>query len=1076
VCSSDLRSWIEDHLAKSPSVNGITFINNTTGWMVGDQGAVLLSGDAGAKWIPRDEKLLADLKVDWRAVSLFDLPSQSMVFGGVSNGSARIVFGSLASLTPASVPASARGIRSVAIAPNKVGIAVGDGGTILRSADGAKTWQLITPPAGASTTTLRAVVANPGATTNFVIAGNGGLILRSVDGGLNWTSQSSSTTEDLYALTRTGATIFAAGDNGVVRRAANSTGLNWVAESTGATKHFRGLAAFGEEVWAVSADGGIFHRRTTPIGGPLSVVNASDLTVEGAVGERVISEVLVANEGTKPLTAKVTADSATFVVTPSASTEIPPGEQARFVVQSEIPKSGNDETTIRVETTDDGGKKNELPVSLAAGKGDFTPLGYALLPGSVNLGTVVIGSKTQVDIPLSNLGQTNLSIQDLSVRTLDPTAVFQVGLKEPSPLRPKDSRAISLEFTPRTPGVFRGQLEVLSDGRNGLATVEITAEVVSRPEVVTIDAVPRGTVVLVNGNSTVTPVAFTFTTGTPGAGQLKRGDKVELTANATNSVDGVPYEFQQWDPGRGAKVTFIAGASVPKFTARYAPGLNAGASPSEPPLITASPCSFTPPTDVSFGPWVKISQARLTLPWLGDGSRGSDFKVEGALFLSSTRAYGSLTSSRVRVLVPTNVTAFASSLRGAEILEVTPGSWNLDVQSGLFRLGALSPGLQVLNASALPPGNLQIEVDVRAASANRHAFARFSTLDDLPLAPGLLVLGPGSASLDIGLNPAQPHLSFALNGSLRALAKPDGSGWVVNRSYNFLFDPKLPAIAPITFSTRTQLADLGLLRLFAPSGATIGPSFNGSTFSVGANNLELDFFRSGEFMGTSASVESDGTFSLDATLPVNGLGAGMVQLVPQSTSQRTASVVINPLQGALSVKFPGLFVNSKASLWEENRVELKPFTFDSEDFSIRVPLPGISFAKFEMERTGLDEDNYFEFTRSPDETKVKLRNRQDLFLGALKLGFTASSSGSLTGSLSGRLGLEGPSPLDAVSDRVSIDFRSSPAPEFVLNRHFFGIGARLQLGTNLKAGGRACLLEFGSSKPLREQAETLCLP
>ena len=369
-----------------------------------------------------------------------------------------------------------------------------------------------------------------------------------------------------------------------------------------------------------------------------------------------------------------------------------------------------------------------------------------------------------------------------------------------------------------------------------------------------------------------------------------------------------------------------------------------------------------------------------------------------------------------------------------------------------------------------------IDTAVRDTSPDRHAFLLFATRDELPLAPGLLAMGPSGVSLRLGFEPSDPDIRFDLNGSLRALADPDGVGWVVNRPFQLVFDPELMSIGPITFASRTLLADLGLVRVHAMAGASIGPSFTGSGFELVADQLGVEFFQSGEFITASASLQANGAFTLTSTLPVNGAGAGVVRLRP--VADRTSRVAANPLAGTLAVSFPEVFVNSDIGLWDDNLFRSPAFTFDSENFSFRVPLPSVhlQFADLPLQGNNrVDDRNFLEFTRINGATRVKLRNRQELFLGRLKMALDMSSGGSLSGSLSGTLGVEGPEPLNHVSDRVSMTYQSSSSPEFILNRVFLGVPCRVKLGSGLAVGGEACLLEL-SNEPLSQRAEFFCLP
>jgi hypothetical protein len=393
------------------------------------------------------------------------------------------------------------------------------------------------------------------------------------------------------------------------------------------------------------------------------------------------------------------------VVIPSESVTIPPGQQARFAVRFNDQVATEMGSIVHVETSDDSDGKIDLPIALGKRVSDFTPLAYAYLPGSVDFGPIIAGASAKFELPVQNLGEAVLNIRDVTLRSQVAGVAADFNPLASVPLKSGEKGAITFELAAAVPGTIAGQIEVVSDARNGVVLVDFVANVLPKPDVVVIDTIPRGATVQVNGVGTPTPAAFTIVDTTPIAGQFQRGQTVSVLASPVHTADGLPYEFQRWEPGTRTNLSFVAGNSAYHFTARYAQSLIVGPTVAEPPLVQAGPCTFNPPTDVAFGPWVKISQARLTLPWLGDSTAGSHFGVNGSLFLSLNRAFGSLSSSRIRVAVPSSAPAF----RGVEVMEITPASWAFDLQSGLFQLKALSPGLQVLNASTLPPASLRIE-------------------------------------------------------------------------------------------------------------------------------------------------------------------------------------------------------------------------------------------------------------------------------------------------------------------------------------------------------------------------------
>ncbi|MBC8044446.1 MAG: T9SS type A sorting domain-containing protein [Rhizobacter sp.] len=76
-------------------------------------------------------------------------------------------------------------------------VAVGVGGTILRSTDGGASWQSIST-AAAGATNLQKVISD-GSATNFTAVGTDGLVIRSVDGGLTWNALSAVADDSPYA-------------------------------------------------------------------------------------------------------------------------------------------------------------------------------------------------------------------------------------------------------------------------------------------------------------------------------------------------------------------------------------------------------------------------------------------------------------------------------------------------------------------------------------------------------------------------------------------------------------------------------------------------------------------------------------------------------------------------------------------------------------------------------------------------------------------------------------------------------------------------------------------------------------
>ncbi|MDR3687464.1 MAG: YCF48-related protein [Coriobacteriia bacterium] len=192
--------------------------------------------------------------------------------------------------TTASVPATGA-LDAVAFTGSGAGIAVGDGGEIARTSDTGSTWTTASAPA---TTTLRGV-ACLGATDGLAV-GDAGTILRTADCGSSWTSAlvpPATGALSSVAYASAGAAC-AVGEAGAVLLTTDG-GSTWAAVSTPATATLRSVAfPSATDGWAVGAaatvmrtgDGGAtWTRVSTPATGTLTSVAFPNVNTGWAVTE-----------------------------------------------------------------------------------------------------------------------------------------------------------------------------------------------------------------------------------------------------------------------------------------------------------------------------------------------------------------------------------------------------------------------------------------------------------------------------------------------------------------------------------------------------------------------------------------------------------------------------------------------------------------------------------------------------------------------------------------------------------------------------------------------------------------------
>ncbi len=127
-------------------------------------------------------------------------------------------------------------LKSLSFPNASLGIAVGEGGLVIRTTDGGRSWQ---PIRSGVKTDLKHV--------SFVdhlhgwIVGNQGVILFSQDGGLSWNKQTSHTSTDLNRgffqdLNR----AWVVGNNGVILATTNG-GVSWTQQTSGTTQNLYGI-------------------------------------------------------------------------------------------------------------------------------------------------------------------------------------------------------------------------------------------------------------------------------------------------------------------------------------------------------------------------------------------------------------------------------------------------------------------------------------------------------------------------------------------------------------------------------------------------------------------------------------------------------------------------------------------------------------------------------------------------------------------------------------------------------------------------------------------------------------------
>ena len=143
----------------------------------------------------------------------------------------------------------------VAAANASVAWAVGEGGTILKTADGGVSWTAQT--SGTDVTLFGVAAAN--ASVAWAV-GFDGLVLNTTDGGAHWAAQASTATEVLFDVDCADAsTAWAVGMGGAIINTTDG-GAHWATQTSGVTDSlFSVSAADASNVWASGEIGAVVH-------------------------------------------------------------------------------------------------------------------------------------------------------------------------------------------------------------------------------------------------------------------------------------------------------------------------------------------------------------------------------------------------------------------------------------------------------------------------------------------------------------------------------------------------------------------------------------------------------------------------------------------------------------------------------------------------------------------------------------------------------------------------------------------------------------------------------------------------
>ena len=237
-----------------PQGNDLTAVSCTDAshaWAVGGGGAIVVTSNGGAQWLPQ----ASDTRADLRGVDFVD-GHHGWAVGVDPAGNAGVILGTRdggddwAALT---VPTCGP-LHAVSFIDADLGWAVGDDGTILATSDGGAHWSAQSSPTPtAALQSVHFVDAKHGWAVGYNATNGAAVAVSTTDGGAHWTVRGVGTSAELFSVTFVDDDHGWIGGRGTIM-ATTDGGAHWTAQDTVTADQFSGFSFFDDEHgWAVGA-------------------------------------------------------------------------------------------------------------------------------------------------------------------------------------------------------------------------------------------------------------------------------------------------------------------------------------------------------------------------------------------------------------------------------------------------------------------------------------------------------------------------------------------------------------------------------------------------------------------------------------------------------------------------------------------------------------------------------------------------------------------------------------------------------------------------------------------------------
>jgi len=245
-------SWAKPDYPEGEMLNNVVQIDENIMLISGNNGTILRSTNGGATWVAVNIPTEASVnKISFVGDLLgYAVTADSEILKTNNAGLTWELFDSGFDVA----------LNAVHFTDDTTGYAVGDEGAIIKTEDGAQNWQFIN---SGIDTDLKDVIFNPSYPLIGVISGDGGTVLRTANGGLTFIGAISRTVENIERLSIRPETnnVLAVAPSGVLI-SSNNTGSSWSLRLSGTPSDYKGVEFVTDQKGYIVGENGLIITTT----------------------------------------------------------------------------------------------------------------------------------------------------------------------------------------------------------------------------------------------------------------------------------------------------------------------------------------------------------------------------------------------------------------------------------------------------------------------------------------------------------------------------------------------------------------------------------------------------------------------------------------------------------------------------------------------------------------------------------------------------------------------------------------------------------------------------------------------